>query len=144
MKKILFLLFVLIGFSFMKNSNQITLLDSDGEAVSYIDYKENGTIFMWDGTPVAFIHNDRRDICIIGFNGKFLGWYEDGIIYDKQGYVAGARKGAVNMIAKTEKIKRIQKITPIRPITPISPIKPILRSRWSNTSLTEFLYLGKK
>ena len=60
-----------------------------------------------------------------GFNGSFLGWYEDGVIYDKKGYAVGARKGAVSMITKIERIKGIQKITPIRPITPITPIQPI-------------------
>ncbi len=99
---------------------------------------------MWDGTPVAFIEKDRSDLCIFGFNGSFLGWYEDGIIYDKKGYVVGARKGAVNTMTKIERIKGIKRITPIRPITPITSIQPILKNSWSNTSLTEFLYYGKK
>lgn len=125
-------------------SQQITLFDSEGEARAYIDYDEDATIFMWDGTPVAFIEKEGRDLCVFGFNGSFLGWYEDGIIYDKKGYAVGARKGAVSMITKIEKIKGIQKITPIRPITPITPISPIFKSSWSNTSLTEFLFYGKK
>ena len=99
---------------------------------------------MWDGTPVAFVEKDGRDLCVFGFNDSFLGWYEDGVIYDKKGYAVGARKGAVSMITKIERIKGIQKITPIRPITPITPIQPILKNSWSNTSLTEFLYYGKK
>ena len=125
-------------------SQQITLFDSEGEARAYIDYNKDATIFMWDGTPVAFIEKDGRDLCVFGFNGSFLGWYEDGIIYDKKGYAVGARKGAVSMITKFERIKGIQKITPIRPITSITPIQLIWKGNWSNTSLTEFLYYGKK
>jgi len=54
------------------------------------------------------------------------------------------KKFGVNRQEKIERIKEIQKITPIRPITPITPIQPILKNSWSNTSLTEFLYYGKK
>ena len=125
------------------NAQQISIFDSDGEASVYIDFGKNATIYMWDGSPVAFINNDGRDLCVIGFNGNFLGWYIDGVIYDNEGYAVGARKGAVGMITKIERIKGIQQITPIRPIVPISPIKPILRGNWINTSLTEFLYFGK-
>lgn len=144
MKKIIIGLFVIIGLTTTVNAQQISLYDSEGEARAYIDYDEEATIFMWDGTPVAFVEKDGRDLCVFGFNGSFLGWYEDGILYDKKGYAVGARKGAVSMITKIERIKGIQKITPIRPITPITPIQPILKNSWSNTSLTEFLYYGKK
>lgn len=143
MKTLIIGIFILFGLSTV-NAQQISLYDSEGEARAYIDFDKNGTIYMWDGTPVAFINNDGRDLCVIGFNGKFLGWYIEGIIYDKKGYAVGARKGAVNIITKIEKIKGIQRITPIRPIVPISPIKPILGNNWSNTSLTEFLFYGKK
>jgi len=125
-------------------AQQTSLYDSGGEARAYIDYNQEATIFMWDGTPVAFIEVNRDEICIFGFNGNFLGWYENGIIYEKKGYAVGVRKGAINMIYKPERIKGIQKIIPIRPITPITPIQPIWKSTWSSMDLTEFLYFGKK
>lgn len=143
MKKFLFLLLTILAVSTL-SAQQISLYDRGGEARAYIDYDEDATIFMWNGTPVAFIEKEGSDLCIFGFKGNFLGWYEDGIIYNKEGYIVGAREDAVNIITKIEKIKSIQKITPIRPITPITPIQPILKSSWSNTSLTEFLYHGKK
>ena len=126
------------------NAQQISLYDSDGNAIAYIDYEKDATIFMWNGTPIAFVEVDGKELCVFGFNGNFLGWYEDGIMYDKQGYAVGFRKGAINMITKIERIKGIQKIVPIRPITPITPIQPIWKNHWSNTSLTEILFYGKK
>ena len=143
MRKNIFLTLIMLIISIIVSAQQISLYDSEGEAVAYIDFDEDATIFMWKGTPVAFIEKDGQDICVFGFNGSFLGWYEDGIIYDKNGYAVGARKGAVNMVYKIERIKGIQQITPIKPITPITPIQPIWRNSWSNTSLTEFLYFGK-
>ncbi|NLO71827.1 MAG: hypothetical protein GX102_12965 [Porphyromonadaceae bacterium] len=143
MKRLLFLILTILTVSTL-SAQQVSLYDNDGEARAYIDYDEDATIFMWDGTPVAFIEKDGSDLCVFGFNGSFLGWYEDGIIYDKKGYAVGARKGAINMITKIERIKGIQKTTPIRPVTQITPIQPIWKSSWSKTSLTEFLYRGKK
>lgn len=143
MKRLFFLFVMMLTISTL-SAQQISIYDSNGEARAYIDYDKEATIFMWDGTPVAFIEKDGNDLCVFGFNGSFLGWYEDGIMYDKKGSAVGARKGAVNMITKIEKIKGIQKITPMRPITPITPIQPIWKSSWSNTPLIEFLYYGKK
>jgi hypothetical protein len=140
-----YLITLLVFFLGLTNlsAQEVTLFDSDGAARAYIDYSEDATIFLWNGTPVAFLENDGGDMCVFGFNGNFLGWYEDGIVYDKRGNAVGAREGAVNMITQIEPIKSIQQITPIRPITPITPIQPIWSSSWSSTSLTEFLYSGK-
>lgn len=137
-------LFILIGLTTTLNAQQISLFDSEGEARAYIDYDEDATIFLWDGTPVAFIEKDGSDLCVFGFNGSFMGWYEDGIIYDKKGYAVGARKGAVSMMTKMEIMKSMQKMTPMRPMTPMTPMQPMWKSSWSNTSLTEFLFYGKK
>lgn len=143
MKKILFLTLMMLFVSTLAAQQQ-SLYDCDGEVRAYIDYNEEATIFMWDGTPVAFVEIDGSDSCVFGFNGRFLGWYEDGVIYDKKGYAVGARYAAVSMTSKVERIKGIQKATPIRPVTSISPIQPILKRTWSNTPLTEFLHSGKK
>jgi hypothetical protein len=35
-------------------------------------------------------------------------------------------------------------MTPMRPMTSMTPMKPFWKNRWSATSLTEFLYLGRK
>ena len=49
------------------NAQQISLYDSEGEARAYIDYDEEATIFMWDGTLVAFVEKDGRDLCVFWF-----------------------------------------------------------------------------
>ncbi len=144
MKKIIFTFLAIMSLTICASAQQISLYDSEGEAQAYIDYDEEATIFLWDGTLTAFLEKDGDDICVFGFNGNFLGWYEKGIIYNKNGYAVGAKEGAVNMITRVERIKSIQQITPIRPITPITPIQPILKSSWSKTSLTDFLYFGTK
>lgn len=145
MNKFFLTFLAMVVFSTISNAQQISLYDNDGEARAYIDFGEDATIFMWDGTPVAFLDKDGDDICVLGFNGSFLGWYEDGIVYDKKGYIVGARKDKINFFTGIEEIKGIQRITPIRPIiTQVTSVQPVLLSSWSTTSLTEFLYFGNK
>ena len=144
MKSILLTITTLFSFSLALNAQQTSLFDRDGEARAYIDYDKDATIFMWDGTPIAFLKKDGSDICIFGFNGSFMGWYEDGIIYDRNGYVVGTKKGATNMLTKMERMKSMQRMTPVRPMTPVTPMQPMWKSSWSSTSLTELLYFGKK
>lgn len=142
MKKTCTLLLFLFFFSRASFAQQVSLYDSEGEAVAYINFSEDATIFFWDGKPAAFLEKDEDDICIFGFNGTFLGWYESGIIYDKKGYPVGAKKGVLNMNYRIEKIKGIQRIVGIKPITPISPIKPIWRMKWGINSLERVGELG--
>jgi len=122
------LIILLFNFCILKTSAQeVSLFNGEGEAIAYIDYQEDATIFLWEGTPLAFLENDENEKAIIGFNGDFVGWYDGGIIYDGSGYPVGGKEDAINIITKIEIIKGIQKITPIRPISPITPIQPIWR-----------------
>ncbi len=143
MKNLFLIGILLMAFISPSFCQQITIFDREGAAKAYIDYDEDATIFLWNGKPTAFLEREGSDLCVFGFNGEFLGWYEDGIIYDEDGYIVGAREGAVNMITQIEPIKSIQEITPIKPITSITPIQPIWKSSCSSTSLVEFLYQGK-
>jgi hypothetical protein len=144
MKKKIILFLALITLIISLSAQEVSLFDSNGEAVAYIDFGEDATIFTWAGTPVAFLEKDSQDICVFGFNGDFLGWYEGGVIYDKKGYVVGARESSINTFTKLEKIKGLQELTPLRPLTPLTPLQPLWKNTWSNTSLTEFLYFGKE
>jgi len=128
----------------LANAQQVNLYDSEGEAAAYIDYEEDATIYLWDGSPVAFIGKDGSDVCIFGFDRSFLGWYENGVVFDKDGYMVGSRKDALNMFYRMERFKGFTQLAPIRPITPFTPLKPFWKNQWSDASLTEFLYLGAK
>jgi hypothetical protein len=143
MKIISSITLLILTTAMLVSAQKISLFDSEGEAVAYIDFDEDATIFMWNGTAVAFIKKDGKANCVFGFNGSFLGWYEDGILYDKNGYKVGARKGVVTMFYRSERIKGSQEITPVKPMTPVTPIQPVWKNSWSTTSLSEFLYFGK-
>lgn len=119
---------------------EVSLYDSKGNAVAYI--ADDSTIYLWDGDPVAYLSKSKDDVNIYGFNGKHLGWLEDGIIIDHKGYGVGFVKGAVEMITAIEPIKGIKSIKPIKSIKEIAPIKSISLDKWSRTPLKVFLGLG--
>jgi hypothetical protein len=144
MKHLSLIAIFLISLSTKVSAQQVSIFDSEGEAIAYIDYEKEATIFLWDGTPAAFLEKDGNKMCVWGFNSSFLGWYEDGIVYDKKGYAVGARKNAMILVTRIERIKGIQRIVPIKPITMITPIQPILKKNWSSETLVEFLSNGKK
>ena len=59
-----------------------SLFDKNGEAVAYITDDYHRTIYLWDGQQVAYLYNDRL---VYGINGRHLGWFIDGVIYDNGG-----------------------------------------------------------
>ncbi|MFZ4263238.1 4-fold beta flower protein [Sphingobacterium sp. HJSM2_6] len=129
---------------FICQAQQLSLYNKNGEPTAYIDFDRDGTLFNWNGTPMAFLKTDGEDNQVIGFNGRFLGWYEEGVLYDKQGRVIGQSKEHYFGVTRIEPIKSIQQIIPIKPIVIHIEFKPIFFNIWSSTSLGEFLYFGKK
>jgi hypothetical protein len=58
-----------------------TLLNARGEPVAYISGDPRKIIFLWDGHPVAYLYGHH----VYGFNGRHLGWFINGVVYDIEG-----------------------------------------------------------
>lgn len=58
-----------------------TLFNSNGEPVAYISDDSNKSIYLWDGHPVACLYGYH----VYGFNGRHLGWFINGVLYDSEG-----------------------------------------------------------
>ena len=56
--------------------------NKNGDAVAYLAMDYEGTIYLWDGLPVAYIYEDEH---VYGINGRHLGWFKDGILYNHAG-----------------------------------------------------------
>lgn len=69
----LLLITLCLLFSSVAYAREITLFDREGAAIAYIDTNDELTIFLWDGTPVAYLEKST----IYGFNGKHLGWLKE-------------------------------------------------------------------
>ncbi len=53
---------------------ELTIYDKSGRPHAYI--ADDGTIYLWNGEPVAYLEEEH----VYGFNGTHLGRFENGII----------------------------------------------------------------
>ncbi len=140
MRKITILcLFVLLCIAASAQAREISLYDSEGEAVAYIDTNDEMNIYLWDGKPVAYLDGSS----IYGFNGKHLGWFQEGIIWDHKGYAVGFVEGAINKLTKLERLKGLQQLAPLKALQELEPLEPLFTNRWSKVPLEIFLSMGR-
>jgi len=138
MKK-MFVFFLLLSSLTAISQTEVSIFDETGNATHYIDYS-NGTVYSFDGTPVAFLRAKSNYYNVYNYQGDHLGWFESGIIRDHNGDVVGFQKGAiVNILPKLEPIKGIKKIEPIRPIEKLEPIKPLYSMKFSRAPMEYYL-----
>lgn len=122
------------------SDDEIALYDGSGAAVAYIATSEDLTVYTWAGAPVAYLDGEN----LYGFNGKHLGWFENGRIYDHQGRVAGITAEAASVALKPQGIKGFKKFKPFKAFEQFAPLQPILISSWSQLPLIVFLSEGAK
>lgn len=135
--RVLFVLVMLFPVSAL--AREISLYDSVGEAVAYMDTDDELDIYLWGGNPVAYLDGSS----IYGFNGKHLGWFKDGIVWDHNGYAVGFVEGAVNMLTKLERLKGLQQLTPLKSLQQLEPLEPLHKNQWSRIPLEIFLSMGR-
>lgn len=134
--------FVLISASFAC-AEEISLFDSTGKPIAYIDTNDELTIYLWGGQPVAYLELESNYYSIFGFNGKHLGWFEDGIIRNHKGYAVGFIEGAVNIMTSFEPYKGYKQYKPYKGFKQLAPLKPIYIDSWSKIPLSLFLSSGQ-
>jgi hypothetical protein len=123
--------------------SEVSLFDKEGNPVAYIDTKDDWTIYLWEGKPVAYIINDGQTIHVYGFNGKHLGWYVNGIIRDHEGNIVGFIKDAVsNIYEKYENYKGYKEYKPYKTYREYAPYQPYLSTKFASINLNGFLYQG--
>ena len=129
-------------------AQEITLFDSEGSPRAYIDLDdEDCTIYLWDGTPTCYLtvaDGFYEYFNIYGFNGKHLGWLEDGIIVDHNGYAVGFVKGAISKYTQFEPYKSYKKYKPYKSYKQYAPYKPYFKRLFSSEPLGLFLLRGSK
>ena len=66
---------------------ETVLFNRDGNAVAYIAEDYRRTIYLCEeGAPVAHLHDENH---VYGINGRHLGWFIDGVLYNDRGERAG-------------------------------------------------------
>jgi hypothetical protein len=122
--------------------DEISLFDFKARAVAYI--AEDGTIYLWQGKPVAYLDGEAKDgLDVYGFNGKHLGWFKGGIIYDKDGDAVGGVKEAFRSPTQLEPLKGLKELKPLKSLKELRPLKPLFTKQWSEVPLKYFLNDGR-
>lgn len=59
----------------------IVFYDEDRRAVAWMIEDSYLSIYLYDGTPVALVVDDA----LYDYSGRYLGWMEDGWVWDRSG-----------------------------------------------------------
>lgn len=121
-------------------ADEVSLYDVGGNAVAYvaIDY----TVYLWNGEPVAYLYGSGNKYQLYGFNGKHLGWFTNGIVYNNDGNSVGFVRGAMNTMTSDEPEKGFKSNKPNESLKELAPPEPIYSNQFSNEPLDQFLKAG--
>lgn len=117
-----------------------TLFDVSGSPTAYIARNDQNTIYLWNGTPVAYL--DLNNL-IYGFNGKHLGWFENGIVRNLSGEKNGYIKATLPRYASYEPYKSYKQYKPYKSYKSYANYKPYYSYNQSNKPLIQFLSAGR-
>ncbi|GAA4016536.1 hypothetical protein GCM10022408_32520 [Hymenobacter fastidiosus] len=114
-----------------------TLYNPKGQPIAYIEMQSSVT-YLWNGKPVAYLADEH----IYGFNGKHLGWFIKGVIWDETGRRVGFTKATLPVYASYEPYKSYKQYVPYKSYKSYPPYKPYFSNSISSHSLDSFLMQG--
>jgi hypothetical protein len=114
--------------------------NKEGKAVAYLAEDYRRTIFLLDGSAVAYLFEESH---IYGVNGRHLGWFKDEVIYDNDGSRVGFTSSTSPVsIAKTGPKGEKAPVDEIRPRWSAPPF-PKLGFQAAGLDLADFLNQGR-
>jgi len=117
---------------------EIDLYDFSGEAVAYIVDDGEKSIYLWNGEVKAYIDDNSN---IYKWNGQHIGFYEDGILYDLEGYRRGFIKEKCPVYTKYLRYKSYKRYKPYKGYKEYAQYKPYFTSQNADEPLELFLQL---
>jgi hypothetical protein len=124
-------------------ADEVTLYEGNGQPVAYIVTNDEMTIYTWEGHAVAYlVENDNRSWYVYGWNGKHLGWFERGVIWNTNGYAQCAIRQALAAAAYAEPAKyaKYAKFAKYARYAPYA--KPTYSNTFDHVPCVAFLTMG--
>ncbi len=114
----------------------IHFYDANGEPVAYC---EDGVhIYLFSGVPAAYIEGDS----LFDYEGRHLGWYENGWVVGDGGksvcFTESAVGGIPRPLKKMAPLKSMKFALPMKKTRTLKPLKPMRSAAWSDMSSIEF------
>jgi hypothetical protein len=116
------------------------LFDKNGNAVAYISDEKEHTIYLWDGRVVAYLFENEK---IFGWNGRHLGWFIDGVVYNLTGHQIGYTREKSPVPVANEPVKPAKQLKPSQYPRYTTSARPRLSNAYAMGNLQEFLSQGK-
>ncbi len=116
---------------------ETTLYNKHGRAVAYIA-EDGETIYTWDGRAVGYLQGER----LVGWNGKQLGWFTNGTVFDIFGFRAGFIRKKSPIPTEIEPVKSAKQVHSIRGARQSRVAKPVMCYGYSERSLEAILEEG--
>lgn len=125
-------------------AQDLDIYNRDGKAVSYFDLQdEDQTIYLMSGKATAYLYLEDTTYLVYGFNGLHLGWYTNGILRDREGFMVGCIENACHVIPYMGPFVRpLKQLTPFKSFRDIPAHQPFFVDLFSKLSLQEFLLNG--
>ena len=133
---LLLILGVLAGGSGAVRGEEINLLNHVGAGVAYIDTEDDSTIYLWNGTPAAYLQGDT----VYGFNGRHLGWFEEGIVRGSRGMRVGYTEDTIAGVGQTAHITRVKGVKESK-VPPVPPVPPLPKPAYTDMDSAMSLFL---
>lgn len=107
--------------------------DNYGRPTAYTE--GDAHIYLFTGEAVAYIDRDA----VYGYNGKQLGWFEDGWIRDLNGCCVffsenATGSGPVKPVKHVCPVKNVKHIKPIKHVKEVRCVRAVNNSSWSQLS----------
>ncbi len=106
--------------------------------MAYIHPGEEPVIYLWGGRAVAYLSGHH----VYGFNGRHLGWFDQGVIFNHCGEKIGFTKSECPGLPGAEPVKMGKLIQQVRSIKETAPPKPLSPVSISNENFVSFLTSG--
>jgi hypothetical protein len=128
-------------FSSAAAAQEVSLFDQSGKPQAYIALDDEMTIYLWSGTPVAYLKDgDGGGYDVYGFNGKHLGWFTAGVIWDHHGDASCATQDRLRS-TQYEQYKSYKQYKPYKSYTEYAPYRPHFSNGFGDTPC-QFLLAG--
>ena len=121
-------------------NDEFSFYDSRGSATAYLDLSAGLTFYLWSGEAVAYLDDDS----LYGFNGKHLGWYQNGLVYDRSGGVVAAPASAFSEPLSPAPPRSPKGLRPLKGLKELKPLKPLFGRAWSTMPPEVFFLLGTR
>ena len=117
---------------------ETNLYDKNGNAVAYIAEDAEHSIFTWDGQAVCYIVTDK----VYGWNGRHLGWFIDGVIYDNHGCRVGFIQRKCPVVTRVTSVKSVKSVKHVKNVRQVAFVRPVLSMGSAAMSLRDYILQG--